>query len=228
MKQKRIYHTNPRPMHSQPYQFRHQDPVAHCLSAAAQIRSHDLRGDLYRRNSIAAENFRCLDFRNFRARNVAQDLEYNVETWYDKRSRNWITQIKDFGGGQIGDAQFAGDAGGAALNHFSAVANTFLGVAPKPEPSRDTYALSHDEHRTLVMTGMLAEVIYQFLRVVPKPHEYNVWRDSRDCPTHETMPGDEWLAENPDLHRCSECGDKFDSFLGLCACPVSLSDPYSK
>ena len=44
-----------------------------------------------------------------------------VETWYDRRSRNWITVRKDKSGNQIGDADFAGNSKTAAFNHKAAI-----------------------------------------------------------------------------------------------------------
>lgn len=42
---------------------------------------------------------------------------FTVETWYDRRSRNWITQTKDAEGNQVGEASFGGDQITARLNH---------------------------------------------------------------------------------------------------------------
>ncbi len=48
--------------------------------------------------------------------------KFTVETWFDRSSRNWITQIKDLDGNQVGDAMFAGRRDSAAVNHSDAVA----------------------------------------------------------------------------------------------------------
>lgn len=45
-----------------------------------------------------------------------------VDTWYDRTSRNWITQIKDAEGNQVGSALFAGNRSSAIINHSDAVA----------------------------------------------------------------------------------------------------------
>jgi len=45
-----------------------------------------------------------------------------VETWYDRTSRNWITQIKNAEGNQIGSAFFAHKRSSAIINHSDAVA----------------------------------------------------------------------------------------------------------
>lgn len=42
---------------------------------------------------------------------------YTVETWYDRRSRNWITQTKDAAGNQISDATYTGNRISANLAH---------------------------------------------------------------------------------------------------------------
>ena len=57
-------------------------------------------------------------------RNVATP-EGSVETWYDRQTRNWITQHKDAQGFQIGDARIAGEKLGAALNHAAALRELF-------------------------------------------------------------------------------------------------------
>lgn len=48
--------------------------------------------------------------------------KFTVETWFDRSSRNWITQIKDLDGNQVGDALFAGRRDSAVVNHSDAVA----------------------------------------------------------------------------------------------------------
>lgn len=35
-----------------------------------------------------------------------------IESWYDRKSRNWITQVKDHEGNQIGDAHYNGTKSG--------------------------------------------------------------------------------------------------------------------
>lgn len=47
--------------------------------------------------------------------------DVTVETWYDRQSCNWITQIKDAEGNQIGDALFSGTRDSATCDHKSAV-----------------------------------------------------------------------------------------------------------
>lgn len=42
---------------------------------------------------------------------------WRVETWWDRRSRNWITQLKDENGYQVGHAGFSGNKDGAELEH---------------------------------------------------------------------------------------------------------------
>ena len=45
----------------------------------------------------------------------------SVETWYDRASRNYLTQIKDPEGNQIGSAFWAGNKTTAAFNHKEAI-----------------------------------------------------------------------------------------------------------
>jgi hypothetical protein len=45
-----------------------------------------------------------------------------IETWWDATSRNWVTQIKDTEGNQIGSALFAGNKASAKVNHLDALA----------------------------------------------------------------------------------------------------------
>jgi len=44
-----------------------------------------------------------------------------VETWYDRHSRNYITQTKDVEGNQLGDALYAGCRANSESNHVHAV-----------------------------------------------------------------------------------------------------------
>lgn len=46
----------------------------------------------------------------------------SVETWWDRRSRNWVTTIRDKDRNQIGDADFGGCEDTAKSNHASAIA----------------------------------------------------------------------------------------------------------
>lgn len=36
-------------------------------------------------------------------------MEYSRETWYDKKTRCWVTQVRDARGNQIGDAFYDGN-----------------------------------------------------------------------------------------------------------------------
>lgn len=187
--------------HSQPYSFRFPDAPAHCLAVAAVIRSLDLTHQLPRRNALALESFKCLDFREFRYSNRSQSTprEYMVETWWDTSSKNWITQVSDHAGNQLGDADYSGNVGSAALAHFSAIARTFLGPAPKVRESQLTYTVKHDQHRSLILHGVTAEVCHQFLCACRTPSEYTVSCDANKREETETLGGDEWLDENTDL-----------------------------
>ena len=41
----------------------------------------------------------------------------SVYTWYDRQSRIWITQLKDSGGNQIGNAEFSPNKKFANITH---------------------------------------------------------------------------------------------------------------
>jgi hypothetical protein len=40
-----------------------------------------------------------------------------VDTWYDRGTRSWVTQVKDAEGNQIADALYAGNAPDARADH---------------------------------------------------------------------------------------------------------------
>lgn len=42
---------------------------------------------------------------------------YTIYTWYDRQSRNWITQYRDAEGNQIGNALFSGNTKDANTTH---------------------------------------------------------------------------------------------------------------
>lgn len=42
---------------------------------------------------------------------------YTIYTWYDRQSRNWITQYRDAEGNQIGNAEFSGNRTNANTLH---------------------------------------------------------------------------------------------------------------
>lgn len=52
--------------------------------------------------------------------------EYIVDTWWDRRSRNYITQLLDENGYQIGDAIYTGNKDDAMSAH-----NTMINEAKK-------------------------------------------------------------------------------------------------
>lgn len=43
--------------------------------------------------------------------------QYTIFTWYDRQSRNWITQYRDSEGNQIGNAEFSGNKKDANETH---------------------------------------------------------------------------------------------------------------
>lgn len=44
-----------------------------------------------------------------------------VDTWWDIRTRSYITQLKDSNGCQIGEAEYTGHRSSAEFAHYSAV-----------------------------------------------------------------------------------------------------------
>jgi len=46
-----------------------------------------------------------------------QDTTFWVETWWDRSTQNYITQIKDGDGYQVGDADYSVSRGEAQWNH---------------------------------------------------------------------------------------------------------------
>ena len=46
---------------------------------------------------------------------------YTVDTWWDRQSRNWITQILDSEGNQQGEALFSGTRKDAEHDHKVAI-----------------------------------------------------------------------------------------------------------
>lgn len=50
------------------------------------------------------------------------DNGITVDTWYDRQSRNWVTQTFDADGNQIADAEYSGDRKSAQIDHQQAIA----------------------------------------------------------------------------------------------------------
>ena len=48
---------------------------------------------------------------------------FAVETWWDRQSRNWITQILDSEGNQQGDAMFSSNRESARFTHQVAISD---------------------------------------------------------------------------------------------------------
>ncbi len=85
-------------------------------------------GDLALRNKLAEELFFSA-----RRRNVSIPGYGRVETRWDWQSRNYFTTRIDDQGNQIGDADCAGEAVGAAIQHFWALAK----ILPKIEAAAE-------------------------------------------------------------------------------------------
>ena len=43
--------------------------------------------------------------------------KYEIETWFKREHKDWITQVRDEEGNQIGDAHYAGNKYDAAVSH---------------------------------------------------------------------------------------------------------------
>ena len=74
-------------------------------------------GNLEERNRIAKRLFNRRDCRTVEA------AGRSVETWWDKQSRNFITETKDAEGNPIGDATLTGEKLGGAIAHLWALAS---------------------------------------------------------------------------------------------------------
>lgn len=86
-------------------------------SAVAYERMHQLLN----RNRLAAELFAS------RVNRLVIDpvTGFSVETWWDRYSRNWVTQTKDAEGNQVGSADYSGEKLGAAIAHLWALSRLF-------------------------------------------------------------------------------------------------------
>ena len=41
---------------------------------------------------------------------------YYIETWYDRHTRSWVSQLKDREGSQLGDAEYSGTKAGVPVS----------------------------------------------------------------------------------------------------------------
>lgn len=71
--------------------------------------------DLQTCERLALRLFRYAGFRR------VQVGDQSISTWYDQRSHNWVTQVLDADRGQVGNADFSGWTGSAAVAHLSAI-----------------------------------------------------------------------------------------------------------
>lgn len=76
----------------------------------------DAVGDVKTREQLSLRLFRYPGFRH-----VQVTTEHSVSTWYDQRSHNWVTQILDVDRGQVGNADFSGWTGSAAVSHLATI-----------------------------------------------------------------------------------------------------------
>lgn len=91
------------------------------------------RNEASDRDALAADLFRY---------RIIRWNDQTVETWWDRQSRNFITQIKNSSGIEISDAVYTGEKVGAANAHMAAVAQIFEqtaeNTAPLPEAKTTT------------------------------------------------------------------------------------------
>jgi hypothetical protein len=92
--------------------------TGHILGAAATARIAERPGTLAARtsrNEIAEAIFRSPK------RRKVTHLGVTVETWWDRQSLNYITQVIDAGGRELKDAHYTGNSGDAAVAHLWAL-----------------------------------------------------------------------------------------------------------
>lgn len=87
-----------------------QDIRAEVLATLVAIQEAEARHDLDARNGLAAALFNQKGLRNFKTQ------EGRVETWWDRKSRNWVTQWFDLKDHQV-DSDYSGEKLGASLSH---------------------------------------------------------------------------------------------------------------
>lgn len=170
-------------------------PTEHCLLLAAVARSAEVVKDLPRRNSVCIESFKIKSYRDFTLANKT------VETWFSSSAgRIWITSLTpERLAEQVGyeEAPTAGNVETAAYNHFSAIADVFLGRCPDLGQERPLYGIRHRSDRSLSAGCMAPQVILQFLRAVTSPWDFHVFHACYQ----EAMNGMEWMQDNTNLVR---------------------------
>ena len=57
-------------------------------------------------------------FKNRQHRKIEFGLGICVETWYDRKTRNWITEAKDAYGHELASTLISGDGNDAAVSHI--------------------------------------------------------------------------------------------------------------
>lgn len=95
--------------------------IVSVISSVASAAAFERLGQLDRRNAVAVELFAQPVNRLV----VDPVTGHSVETWYDRRTRNWTTYRKDATGWQVGPAEYAGDRLGAAILHTWALSHLF-------------------------------------------------------------------------------------------------------
>jgi len=54
-------------------------------------------------------------------KSIALDGGWSVQSWYDNKTRTWVSQLKDHEGNQVGDACFDGTSSGVKSSQKSLV-----------------------------------------------------------------------------------------------------------
>lgn len=87
------------------------------IRATVEIAKHvEAQGDIERRNAIALQLFKNSKNRTIRAENGD-----SVETYFDRKTKNFVTITKDSEQNQIGDADYNGHINSAAVAHLWAL-----------------------------------------------------------------------------------------------------------
>jgi len=95
--------------------------IVSIISTVASASAFERLHQLDRRNEVAAELFAQPVNRLV----VDPVTGSSVETWWDRYSRNWVTQTKDAEGNQVGHADYTGERLGAAIAHVWALSRLF-------------------------------------------------------------------------------------------------------
>lgn len=143
-------------------------------------------------NKLAGRNMQAARLLNQRPRIEFKDGTV-IESWWDKRTRSWVTQWGLPGGDK---SDYNGTSCDAAVSHFWAVAGQILGGIERhhgPEPQLLTVHCSLGKgFPAIVAEEVPDELVTRFLRAVEDPSKYSI---ASDISPEETLSGQEWLDE---------------------------------